>query len=498
MRRLVYVRSLTVMLCVLGLGIGVGVIVSQSSGARDTPFWTETSPTAIPLVQVPNFADMAEHLKPSVVNMSTTQVVKGQRRSTPRLPFPSPFGERDPFEEFFDRFFGGENPRGENPQREFRGRSLGSGFIINREGYIVTNNHVVENAADIKVSLSDKEEYAAKVIGRDPKTDVALIKIDAKKDLPAVPLGDSSKLRVGEWVMAIGNPFGLGHTVTTGIVSAKGRIIGAGPYDDFIQTDASINPGNSGGPLFNMNGEVVGINTAIIASGQGIGFAIPINVAKDLLVPLREKGRVVRGWLGVQVQGITADLAKSFGLERERGALVADVMADTPAEKAGIERGDIIVEFNGRKIEEMNDLPRAVAATPPNTDVPVKILRKGQEKVMQVKVAELKDKEERVASSGGTLEESLGLTVQELTPEIARSLRVNEAKGLVVTNVEEGTPADEAGLRRGDVIVEVNQKKVDNLRDYQAALGRVGSADSLLLLVRRAGNVLYVALKMTK
>jgi serine protease Do len=478
----------------LGLAFEVGVMDRQSSGARDTPFWSETPPARVPLVQVPNFADMAEHLKPSVVNMSTTQVVKGQRRTMPRLPFPSPFGERDPFEEFFERFFGGDNP-----QREFRGRSLGSGFIINREGYIVTNNHVVENASDIKVSLSDKEEYTAKVIGRDPKTDVALIKIDAKKDLPAVALGDSSKLRVGESVMAIGNPFGFGHTVTTGIVSAKGRIIGAGPYDDFIQTDASINPGNSGGPLFNMNGEVVGINTAIIASGQGIGFAIPINVAKELLVQLRDKGRVVRGWLGVQVQGITPELAKSFGLERERGALVADVMADTPAEKAGIERGDIIVEFNGRKIEEMNDLPRVVASVPPNTDVPVKILRKGQEKVMQVKVAELKDKEERVAASGGgTLEESLGLTVQELTPEIARSLRVNESKGLVVTNVEEGSPADDAGLRRGDVIVEINQKKVDTLRDYRAALGRVGGADSLLLLVRRGGNVLYVALKMTK
>jgi serine protease Do len=408
------------------------------------------------------------------------------------MPFPNPFGERDPFEEFFERFFGGENP-----QREFRRRSLGSGFIINREGYIVTNNHVVENASDIKVSLSDKEEYDAKVIGRDPRTDVALIKIEAKKELPAVALGDSNQLRVGEWVMAIGNPFGLGHTVTTGIVSAKGRIIGAGPYDDFIQTDASINPGNSGGPLFNMNGEVVGINTAIIASGQGIGFAIPVNVAKDLLIPLRERGRVVRGWLGVQVQAITPELAKSFGLERERGALVADVMPDTPAEKAGIERGDIVVEFNGRKIEEMNDLPRMVASTPPNAEVPVKILRKGQEKVVHVKVAELRE-ERLAASGGGTLEESLGMTVQELTPEIARSLRITEAKGLVVTNVDEGTPADEAGIRRGDVIVEVNQKKVENLRDYRAALGRVGSADSLLLLVRRGGNVLYVALKVAK
>jgi serine protease Do len=497
MRCSVHMRALTLSLCVLSLAIG-GVMVSQSSGARDIPLWTDTPPTEVPGVQVPNFADLAEHLKPSVVNMSTTQVVKGQRRSMPRLPFPSPFGERDPFEEFFDRFFGGENPRGENPQREYRGRSLGSGFIISREGYIVTNNHVVENASDIKVSLSDKEEYAAKVIGRDPKTDVALIKIDAKKDLPAVALGDSGKLRVGEWVMAIGNPFGLGNTVTTGIVSAKGRIIGAGPYDDFIQTDASINPGNSGGPLFNMKGEVVGINTAIIATGQGIGFAIPINVAKELLVSLRDKGRVVRGWLGVQVQSVTPELAKSFGLERERGALVADVMTDTPAEKAGVERGDIIVEFNGRKIEEMNDLPRAVASTPPNMDVPMKLLRKGQEKVLQVKVAELQDKEERVASGGGTLEENLGMTVQELTPEIAKSLRVSETKGLIVTNVDEGSPADEAGLRRGDVIVEINQKKVESLRDYRAALGRVGSTESLLLLVRRGGNVLYVALKMAK
>ncbi len=490
MRRSVRARVITVALCVLCLGIGVGAMVSKTSGARDTPFWTETRPSQVPIVQVPNFADMAEHLKPSVVNMSTTQVVKGQRRGMPRFPFPSPFGERDPFEEFFERFFGGENP-----QREFRRRSLGSGFIINREGYIVTNNHVVENASDIKVSLSDKEEYDAKVIGRDPKTDVALIKIEAKKDLPVVTLGDSSRLRVGEWVMAIGNPFGLGHTVTTGIVSAKGRIIGAGPYDEFIQTDASINPGNSGGPLFNMNGEVVGINTAIIASGQGIGFAIPINVAKDLLVSLREKGRVVRGWLGVQVQRITPELAKSFGMDRERGALVADVMSDTPAEKAGIERGDVIVEFNGRRIEEMNDLPRAVATTPPNAEVPVKLLRKGQEKVVQVKVAELK--EERVAT-GGTLEEGLGMTVQELTPEIARNLGVSESKGVIVTNVEDGTPAEEAGLRRGDVILEVNQKKVENLRDYRAALARVGSTESMLLLVRRGSNVLYVALKLGK
>jgi len=314
-----WLRYGVIALICLIMGGGAGVIVGTSSAARDAPFWLESKPGTVPRIQAPNFADLAEHLKPAVVNISTTQVVKGQRRAAPRFPFPSPFGERDPFEEFFERFFGGEGP-----QREMRRRSLGSGFIVNKDGYIVTNNHVVENASDIKVSLSDKEEFDAKVVGRDPKTDVALIKIDAKKDLPATSLGDSGKLRVGEWVVAIGNPFGLGNTVTVGIVSAKGRIIGAGPYDDFIQTDASINPGNSGGPLFNLHGEVVGINTAIVASGQGIGFAIPINVAKDLLIQLREKGKVTRGWLGVQVQRVTPELAKSFGLDRERGALVAD------------------------------------------------------------------------------------------------------------------------------------------------------------------------------
>jgi serine protease Do len=492
MRRSVRLWAVLPVLSVLMGGVCPGGGQEGFAGGRDAPFWEETPSAQIPRVQVPNFADLAQHLNPAVVNISTTQVMKGQRRTMPRLPFPNPFGERDPFEEFFERFFGGESP-----QREFRRRSLGSGFIINAEGYIVTNNHVVENASDIKVSLSDKEEYDAKVIGRDSKTDVALIKIEAKKALPTVSLGDSNRLRVGEWVMAIGNPFGLGHTVTTGIVSAKGRIIGAGPYDDFIQTDASINPGNSGGPLFNMNGEVVGINTAIVATGQGIGFAIPINVAKDMLVSLREKGRVVRGWLGVQVQRVTPELAKSFGLDRERGALVADVMPDTPAARAGIERGDVIVEFNGRKIEEMNDLPRVVANTPPNTEVPVKLLRKGQERTVQVRVAELK--EERVAAGGGgTLEENLGMTVQELTPEIARSLGVSESTGVVVTNVEDGGPADEAGLRRGDILLEVNQKRIQTVQDYRAAIGRVGGPESLLLLVRRGNNVLYVALKMGK
>src|SRR5919197_206208 len=341
------------------LMVGLGMMIGPSSAARAAPFWSETRPSQIPVVQAPNFADLAEQLKPAVVNISTTQVVKGQRRMAPRTPFPSPFGERDPFEEFFERFFGGEGP-----QREMRRRSLGSGFIITKDGYIVTNNHVVENASDIKVSLSDKEEFDAKVIGRDPKTDLALIKIEAKKDLPTAPLGDSSKLRVGEWVIAIGNPFGLGHTVTAGIVSAKGRIIGAGPYDDFIQTDAPINPGNSGGPLFNMQGEMVGINTAIVSSGQGIGFAIPINIAKPLIPQLEKTGKVTRGYLGVSIQSIAPDLAKALKLEDRQGALVAEVVPGGPAARAGIQQGDVIVAFNGKAVKDAHDLPAMAAETP--------------------------------------------------------------------------------------------------------------------------------------
>jgi len=340
--------------------------------AWSEPFW-ETLDTDKRTKQVTitnqTFAKLAEKLKPAVINISTTMVVK-------QSPFfkdrPSPFGEEDPFREFWERFFGGEIPR------EFETKSLGSGVIINKEGYIVTNNHVVENAKEILVTLSNEKEYEAEVIGRDKKTDLALIKVDAKEDLPVAPLGDSDKLKVGEWVIAIGNPFGLAETVTAGIVSAKGRVIGAGPYDDFIQTDASINPGNSGGPLFNFWGEVVGINTAIIATGQGIGFAIPINMAKAIVSELKEKGRVTRGWLGVAIQEVTSQLAESFGLEEKKGALVAQVFKNGPAEKAGIEQGDIILEFDEKEIDDSRDLPRIVASTPVGKTVTIKVFRNGK------------------------------------------------------------------------------------------------------------------------
>jgi serine protease Do len=259
---------------------------------------------------------------------------------------------------------------------------------------------VVENATDIKVSLADAGEFDATLVRRAPQTDVALIKIDAKKDLPAAPLGNSDKLRVGEWVIAVGNPFGLGHTVTAGIASAKGRIIGAGPYDDFIQTDVSINPGNSGGPLFNLQGEVVGINAAIVATGQGIGFAIPVNLAKEILPQLRGKGRVTRGWLGVQVQRLTPEMAPSFGLDQPRGALVAEVQPNSPAERAGLQRGDVVIEFNGQAIDDMHELPRLVANTPPGTRVEVKAIRQGREQALPVTVGEMRE-EQRQAATGG-------------------------------------------------------------------------------------------------
>ena len=485
-----HTRAVALALMCLCLAVGFDGKLGTATGAQEASFWTELKPGQAPAVQVPDFADLAAHLNPAVVNISTTQGMQGPRRRSQPFPFPSPFGERDPSERFFQRFFG------QLPQREVPRHSLGSGFIITNDGYIVTNSHVVEYATDIKVALSNQqEELTAKVIGRDPTTDVALIKINANRDLPVVPLGDSDKTRVGNWVLAIGNPFGLGHTVTAGIVSAKGRVIGAGPYDDFIQTDTSINPGNSGGPLFNMQGGVIGINTAIAATGQGIGFAIPINLAKDVLIQLREKGHVTRGWLGVQVQRVTPELARSFGLDHARGALVAGVMPNSPAEQAGIQPGDIIVAFNGQRIEQMDDLPRLVANTPPGAEVDVQLIRKGQEQAVHLKVRELPE-EHMAGVESPAPEERLGLVVENLSPEIARRLGVPPTtRGVVVTRVQEGSPADAIGIQPGDVIVEIDQHKITNDRDYRAALDQVKDHDTVLLLVRRGDDTLYLAMK---
>lgn len=451
-------------------------LVGEIGGAEIRPF-----PEAKGL---PDFVALAKRLKPVVVNISTTQVSEGGVQG-----FPSPFGEDDPFSEFWKRFFGGPFPRGRQRQQ-----SLGSGVIIDRDGSILTNNHVVENAQKIEVTLADERKFEAKVIGKDPKTDIAVIKINAKSDLPSASLGDSDRLEVGEWVMAIGNPFGLDHTVTSGIVSAKGRQIG-GPYDNFIQTDASINPGNSGGPLINLRGDVVGINTAIFSrtgGNIGIGFAIPINLAKELLPQLKAKGKVTRGYLGVLIQKVTPEIADSLGVDRARGALVASVEKDGPAEKAGVKVGDVIIAFDGKEIKESNELPIMVARTPVDKKVQLKVLREKKEFALAVTVAERKE-EEVVASPKE--KGSLGLTVQKVTPQIAESLGLERAEGVVISAVEPGSPGDEAGLRRGDVILEIDRKPLRSIEDYRKTLGEVKKGKGILFLVRRGESTLFLALK---
>jgi serine protease Do len=431
-----------------------------------------------------SFSELAKGASPSVVNISTVKVVKGRERA------PLPFGPNDPFREFFDRFFGDQLPK------DFRQRSLGSGFIIDKEGLILTNNHVVEKTDEIKVTLADKREFRAEIIGRDPKTDLALIRIEADTPLEPLPLGDSEKLDVGDWVVAIGNPFGLGHTVTAGIVSAKFRQLGTGSYDNFIQTDASINPGNSGGPLLNTVGEVVGINSAIFTQtggSVGIGFAIPINMAKDLL-PQLKKGKVVRGWLGVLIQKITPELKDKLDLKDEKGALVADVVSGGPAEKAGLKRGDVIVSFDGKEIEEMNQLPYVVASTPVGKMVTVELIRKGKKNALQVEVGELKEEAEPPVVAEA--EPNLGLTLKEITPELASNYRLSETSGLVVVQVEANSPASEAGVAPGDIILEVDQESMKSLAEFNKKTGSYTAGDTVLLLINRRGSTLYITLKV--
>ena len=377
------------------------------------------------------------------------------------------------------------------PQREFKQKSLGSGFIISPDGYIFTNNHVVEQADKILVKLSDGKEYEAKVIGKDAKTDIALIKIKPTDSLPVAETGDSDKLRVGDWVMAIGNPFGLEQTVTAGIVSAKGRVIGAGPYDNFIQTDASINPGNSGGPLFNMEGKVIGINTAIVAQGQGIGFAIPISMAKTILPDLKAKGKVTRGWLGISVQDITEDIAKNMKLKDRSGALISDVFKGDPADKAGLKSGDIVTEINGKKIKDTHELLMMIAAFRVGETIKIKILRDGQEKEVSLAVAERKEQAEMAAA--GESGQAFGMVVQEITPEIAKHLGLSTKKGVIVVDVQEGSTADEVGIQPQDIILQVNKVKITTMKEYVTEIGKAGDK-GILLLIKRGKSTFFVPL----
>ncbi|MDR2018872.1 MAG: DegQ family serine endoprotease [Syntrophobacterales bacterium] len=436
---------------------------------------------------LPSFSPLVKQVRSAIVNISTTTVTKSHDMGGfmgPQGGFKDFFGE-----DFFEKFFG------DMPKREYKQRSLGSGFIIDREGYILTNNHVVEKAQTIKVKLTDWKEYDATVVGRDPKMDLALIKINARHDLPATTFGDSDKLEVGDWVVAIGNPFGLEHTVTQGIVSAKGRVIGAGPYDDFIQTDASINPGNSGGPLFNLNGEVVGINTAIVSGGQGIGFAIPINVVKDLLPQLKTKGRVVRGWLGVVIQKVTPEIAKSFGLKEAEGALVSDVAEQSSADKAGIKRGDVITSFNGKQIKEMDQLPKLVGATEIGKEVTVGILRDGKSIEVKVTIGEMKEEGPMVSKKPEVEKDSFGLIVQNITPDITKHLNLKDKKGVIVTDVQPGSPAQNADIRSGDVIKEIGRKPIRNLADFKEVMKKASIKEGIVLLVTRENATFYAVIR---
>ena len=444
-----------------------------------------------------SFADQVERLSPAVVNISTTTIVNGgPNMDMPQVPPGSPF------EDFFKNF--GDN------DRKRRASSLGSGFIIDDAGIVVTNFHVIENAEEITVTLSDETVFTAEVLGQDQKTDIAVLKIDpGDTELTAVPFGDSDSLRVGDWVLAIGNPFGLGGTVTAGIVSARGRDIGNGPYDDFIQTDASINRGNSGGPLFNVEGEVIGINTAIFSQtggSVGIGFAISSNLAKRVTTQLAEYGTTRRGWLGVFIQEVTPDIAESLGLDEATGALVSTVNESSPAQAAGLEPGDVIISFDGKAIEKMRDLPRIVAETEIGATVAVELIRNGSRMSVDVTLGEL-EKAELVGIVGeesqGDAEsfEKLGFSVDNLNAELAAELGLDEnMRGVVVTEVEEGSPAFDKGLQPGDVIKRFGQRRVENAADLAKSVaetlesGRAG----VLLLVESEGRERFIQIGFAK
>jgi serine protease Do len=442
--------------------------------AAPAKIWTETPVSVAPTtIAAPNWVALASQLKPAVVNVSTKRVQDDQAAVDP----------------FFQKFFG------RPPHRSMR--SLGSGFVINTDGHLITNNHVVDGATEVRVKLSDGRELPARVVGRDPRTDIALLKVDAT-GLTAMPLGDSAALAVGEPVMAIGNPFGLEQTVTTGIVSATGRVIGEGPYDDFIQTDASINPGNSGGPLINARGQVVGINTAILSQtggSVGIGFAIPVNLAKPVVTQLANGGHVVRGWLGVGIQPVTEDLAKGFKLQGAEGALVTSVRDGSPAAAAGLKPGDVIVEYDGRKVARASELPRAVAETPVGKHATLKVLRNGAPVTLTATVARLEDVREARANGGDTTSEatSLGIETQTLTPRIAEQAGVPSQRGVLVVGVRDGSRAEAAGFEAGDVIAEVDHHAVAEVSDLRTALTQHPAGTPIVFLVRRGGEQMWLA-----
>ena len=486
-------RSTLVFLLLMAIVIGAG-LGTWGAGAVDLAKPIPSRPKAVGLqgpvvpaaLPVPSgsFSQVAETVAPAVVNINT--VSRGPSGRTPIEEF---FGE-----EFFRRFFG------EVPEREQVQKSLGSGVIVDPSGIVLTNAHVVERASEIEVVTADGKKHRAKVVGVDRRTDLAVLKLQGGGAYPAATLGDSDKLKVGDWVLAIGSPFGLQQTVTAGIISAKGRSIGQGLFDDFLQTDAAINPGNSGGPLVNMSGEVVGINSAILSrsgGNVGIGFSIPVNMARRIYTELSARGKVTRGWLGVSIQPLTPELAKGFGLREAKGVLISDVVQDSPAERAGIAAGDIVTEFDKKKVDSPQDLQKAVAATAPGKGVPVKVWRDKTEKTLEIKIGETPDDSVALKSTNKS-RTMLGLDVRPITPDIARQLNLRGGEGVLVFSVEDDSPAAEAGLQRGDVIREVNRQRVRNLQDYERATKEVKEGDRVTVLLQRGQQSLYVAFTVAK
>jgi serine protease Do len=470
---------------IIGLGISFQFDLTQNSYSAGTQ--PEISDKAVDLLSRTNqaMAEVVSAVKPSIVNISSTKTVKTHG-------FRSPFFN-DPF---FNRFFGDQFGHLDKP-REYKQSGLGSGVIVNEDGYILTNNHVIKDADEIVVKLSDKREFKGKVVGTDPKTDLAVVRIDAD-DLPVIKIGDSYDLKVGETVIAIGNPYGLSQTVTSGIVSAKGRAnVGIADYEDVIQTDAPINPGNSGGALVNIKGELVGINTAIFSTSggyQGIGFAIPANMAKSVMKSLIKEGKVTRGWLGVSIQPVSEDIAEHFKLKEQKGALVAEVVEDSPAEKAGIKRGDVILKYDGKYVDGPDHLKNMVAATLPDSKIETIVSRDGKEKIIPVKIGELPS-ELKIASGAFDYDNVLGgVSVQDINPDLRKSLDIPKRVSGVIVNTVDADSKAAGALKKEDVIMEINRKNIRNTGDYRKAVSKIRSGDGVLLLLYRSGSMIYVTL----
>ncbi len=474
-------------------GVLSAVIIMAVTLFVFTPYSTTAAGTRAPIVKmVPqNFTQLAKNCGPAVVNISTVKTLSSGGGRVFEHFFGGPGGRQEPFGRFFEDFFRNQ------PQREFKQSSLGSGFILDKDGYIVTNNHVIDGADEVQVKLKDGKEYPAEIIGKDTSTDLALIRIKADHDLPALNLGDSDKLEIGQWVLAIGSPFGLEHTVTAGIISAKGRVIGAGPYDDFIQTDASINPGNSGGPLINMYGEVIGINTAIIAGGDGIGFAIPVNIAKEIFAQLKDNGEVTRGWLGVAIQDLDKELKDYYGIEK--GVLISEVFEGDPADQAGIQAKDIVFSINGNAVNSSRDLTRLIAGLGVGSESTVQVSRNGKIKIFTVKIAR-RDEENLLASGSGPLgrmESELGIEVSNIRPEMLTQFNLGNTDGVIVVNVQPDSKGRKSGIAKGDIIREINHQPVQNVSDYNKIVGDVKKGAAIQMHIRRL-NKGFMVVKIIK